>query len=177
MGCGLSIVDINLLMPSDTHMCQKTNHHWFRWKFVAWLVPSHYLNQCWNIDNWTIGNKLQWNLNRNSYILIKQNAFKDVIRKMVTILSQPQCVKGGIYHIIMVHNIHWYSLTHVRCGKFKMLMQQGKYLYLIHLPRNISRHFIHIQSIHYVIDFQTVYITVNYSKCQQISLPKTTIRK
>ena len=27
-------------------------------------LPSHYLNQCWNIVNWTIVNKLQWNLNR-----------------------------------------------------------------------------------------------------------------
>ena len=28
-----------------------------RW-LVARLAPSHYLNQWWNIVNWTIGNKL-----------------------------------------------------------------------------------------------------------------------
>ena len=42
-----------------THICvSNQSHHWW---------PSHYPNQCWNIVNWTHGNKLQWNLNRNSY--------------------------------------------------------------------------------------------------------------
>ena len=35
-----------------------------------WSVPSHYLNQHWNILNWTLRNKIQWNLNRNSYSFI-----------------------------------------------------------------------------------------------------------
>ena len=35
-------------------------------------VLSHYPNQCWIIVNWTPGNKLQWNLNRNSIIFIKK---------------------------------------------------------------------------------------------------------
>ena len=43
---------------------------------VAWPVPSHYLNQCWTNVDWTLWNKLQWNLNRNSYIFIKENALK-----------------------------------------------------------------------------------------------------
>ena len=29
---------------------------------AAWSVPSHYLNQCWFIVNWNLGNKLQLNL-------------------------------------------------------------------------------------------------------------------
>ena len=29
-------------------MRQKTNHLWFRHWFVAWSVPGHFLNQCWN---------------------------------------------------------------------------------------------------------------------------------
>ena len=33
-----------------------------------WAVPSNYLNQCWNIVNWNLRNKLQWNFNRNSKI-------------------------------------------------------------------------------------------------------------
>ena len=40
---------------------QWINHHWFRQWLVAWPAPSHYLNQCWDIVNWTLGNKLQWN--------------------------------------------------------------------------------------------------------------------
>ena len=38
-------------------------------------------------------NKLQWNLNRNSYIFIQENVFENVVWKMATILSQPQRVK------------------------------------------------------------------------------------
>ena len=57
-------------------------------------TPSHYLNQCWYIVNWTLGHKLQWNLNPNLYIFIQefQNAFENGVWKMVSILSHPQCV-------------------------------------------------------------------------------------
>ena len=51
--------------------------------------------QCWNIVNWTIGNKLQWNLNRNLYIVIQENAFEIVVWKMAAILSRPQCVNSA----------------------------------------------------------------------------------
>ena len=48
-------------------------------------MPSHYLNQCWDIVDWTL---------RNSEILIeiqtfllKQNAFENVVRKMAAIFA------------------------------------------------------------------------------------------
>ena len=56
-------------------------------------ATSHYLNQWWNIVNWNLTNTSQWNLNRNSYIFIQENAFENVICEMAAILSQPQCVK------------------------------------------------------------------------------------
>ena len=49
-----------------THIRQLTNHHWFREWFVAWSAPSHYLNQCSLIVNWTLRDNLQWNINRYS---------------------------------------------------------------------------------------------------------------
>ena len=52
-----------------------------------------YLNQCWNIVNWTLRNKLQWNFNRNSYIFIQENVLQKVVCEMASILSRPQCVK------------------------------------------------------------------------------------
>ena len=55
-------------------------------------APSHYLNQCWNIVKWIIGNKLQWNFNRNSDIFIQENAFESIVCEMTAILSRPQCV-------------------------------------------------------------------------------------
>ena len=42
---------------------------------------------------WTLRNKLQWNLLRNSCIFIRENAFENVIWKIAAILSRPQCVK------------------------------------------------------------------------------------
>ena len=36
------------------------------------MAPNHYLNQCWNILNWTLRNKLQWNDNRNTNIFIEK---------------------------------------------------------------------------------------------------------
>ena len=37
------------------------------------------LNQCWNIINRTLGNKLQLNLNQNLYIFIQENALENAI--------------------------------------------------------------------------------------------------
>ena len=60
---------------------------------MAWTAQSHYLNQCWNMLDWTLRNKLQWNPNRNPYISIKENAYENVVWKMAAILPQPQWVK------------------------------------------------------------------------------------
>ena len=53
---------------------------------------SHYLNQCWNIVNSNLRNKLQWKLKRNSYIFIQENAFENLICQMPPIWSLSQCV-------------------------------------------------------------------------------------
>ena len=62
----------------DVYMRRQSNHHWFWEWLVAWSAPSLCLNQCWNIINWTLGNKLQWNYNRNFHIFIHENAFENV---------------------------------------------------------------------------------------------------
>ena len=79
---------INLLRPSD-----------------AWTVPSHYLNQWWNIVNWNLRNKLHWNL--NSYIFIQENAFQNIVCEMAAILSLPQCVNNmsSLVQVIARHRI------------------------------------------------------------------------
>ena len=43
--------------------------------------------------NWTLRNKLQWNLNRDSYIFNQENALKNVFCKTAFISSRPQWVK------------------------------------------------------------------------------------
>ena len=57
-------------------------------------MSSHYLNEHWNIVNWTLENTLQWNFNWNSSIFILENAFENVVCEMASILSWPQCVKN-----------------------------------------------------------------------------------
>ena len=46
---------------------------------AACSVPSHYLYQYWISVDWTLVNKFQWNLNRNSIIFIKANSFEKVV--------------------------------------------------------------------------------------------------
>ena len=88
---------VNSLRSSDAYFRQWTNHHWFKQWLVTWPAPSHYLSQCWNIVNWTIGNKLQWNINRNWYIFIQENPFENFVWKTTAILSRLQCVKETTY--------------------------------------------------------------------------------
>ena len=71
-------------------------HHSFRKYLVAGSAPRHYLNKCSNIVNWILGNKLQWNLNRNCNTFIQEEAFESVICKMVSILPRHQCVRKPI---------------------------------------------------------------------------------
>ena len=85
----------NWLRPSDEYMRQLTvSQHWFRSGLVTWPAPSHDLNQCWDILNWTLGNKIQWNLNRYSNIFIQENGFENIVWKMAAILSRPQCINA-----------------------------------------------------------------------------------
>ena len=54
-------------------------YHWIRWWLVACSAPSHYLNQCCFIVNWTHENKSRWDLNRNFIIFIQEYAFENVV--------------------------------------------------------------------------------------------------
>ena len=63
-------------------------------------MPSHYLNRYLNIVYWTL-RKNQWNLNRNSYIFIHENAFQDLVLKMAAIMSRPQYVKPSLPRYII----------------------------------------------------------------------------
>ena len=53
-------------------------------------APIYYLNECCNIVNWTIWNKLMWNFNRYSYISIQEIAFENIVCKMAFISSRSQ---------------------------------------------------------------------------------------
>ena len=71
------------------------------------LVPVRRQAIIWNnAEILIIGpprNNLQWNYNRNPYILIQENPFQNAVWKMAAILSQPQCVKRNALGIIAIY--------------------------------------------------------------------------
>ena len=82
---------LNSLYPGDSIMCRRSTLFQviISWKPTAlpWLiacsVPSHYLNQCWLIVNWTLRNKLHRNSNKSTQLFIHENEFENVVCKMV----------------------------------------------------------------------------------------------
>ena len=62
---------VNSLKPIDTFMYVSVNKPLLFQITPAWSAPSHYLNKCWTIVNWTIGIKFQWNPHRNLHIFIQ----------------------------------------------------------------------------------------------------------
>ena len=49
-------------------------------------MPSHYLNQCCVIVNWTLNNILQWNFNQNKNIFFHKNTSETIVCEMAAIL-------------------------------------------------------------------------------------------
>ena len=80
------------------------------------MAPSHYPNQCWNIVNWTLRNKLQWNFNRNYNIFIQENTFESVICKTAAILSRPQYIETGWY--CELGEVNFYSADKPFCQQW-----------------------------------------------------------
>ena len=88
----LSWFGVNSLRLSDLYMCQETNHHWFRQWLVAWSAPSHYLNQCWNIVNWTLRNTNFSEI----LIAIHMFSFKKLHLKMSSGKWRPFCLSLNV---------------------------------------------------------------------------------
>ena len=84
--------DINSSPPSAAYMRRWTGSALAQVMACRLMAPSHYLNQCWHIVNWTLRSKLQWNFNRNSNIFIEENTIENVIWDFSTKLSSRRCV-------------------------------------------------------------------------------------
>ena len=69
--------------------------HWFRKWLVTYSTPSHYLNHCIDVINWTLGNKLQWKSNQNKkYFHSEKCIWKHRLRDKAAILSIGRWVHG-----------------------------------------------------------------------------------
>ena len=105
--------------PLVTHICiSVSGQHWFSEWLVAYSAPSHYLNQCWLIVNWTLKNKLQRNSNKNTKLFTHENEFENVICEMAAILSRGRWVNKALINqkdhwpvMVADHCIHvWHTL-------------------------------------------------------------------
>ena len=66
---------LNSSPPSAPHLRQWTGSTLVQIMACRLSAPSHYLDQCWNIFNWTLRNKLKWNLNQNTKLSIHEITF------------------------------------------------------------------------------------------------------
>ena len=60
--------------------------------------------------NWTIGNKFQWDRNRNSYIVIHENAIKNIVSQI-----------GGHFAQVGDELNHWGRVTHICVSKLTII--------------------------------------------------------
>ena len=78
----------------------------------ALSAQSRYLNQCCNIVNCTLGNKLRWNFNGNSNISIHKNAFGNVVCEIVVFfVSASMCFKSRNMPYLQCLGTDFYMLS------------------------------------------------------------------
>ena len=80
---------LNSSPPSAAYM-----HQWIESVLAQIMSWGTNLNQSWVIINWILGNKLQWNFNQNTKLFIDKSASENIVCKMASTLSRPQCVNS-----------------------------------------------------------------------------------
>ena len=83
-----------LISPSAAHMRQWIGSALVQIIVVAYSAPSHDLNQCWVIVNWTLRNKPQWNLDQNKKYFIHKDASENIVCDIAAILSSGEMSYG-----------------------------------------------------------------------------------
>ena len=100
------------------HMCvSESGQHWFRYWLVTYSAPSHGLNQCWIIVNWTLGNKLHWFLfYPNAKLFIHENASQNIVCEMAAILSRGKWVHFCVMGDCNFTKVQVKASSRFRCG-------------------------------------------------------------
>ena len=90
---------LNSFRPSDAYMRQQTGPSLLQ-------ISSKPLSEpMLNIVNYTLRKKHQRNVNQNTKLSIHENAFENIVCKIMAILSQPQCVNKS-FPSYWRHNDH-----------------------------------------------------------------------
>ena len=84
-----------------------------KYNHITWSPPSHYLNQYWNIVNCTLRKKPSVKFqSKFMNFLIEENAFENVVCKIVPISSRPQRLTTfAITHCDVVYPLTSYCGT------------------------------------------------------------------
>ena len=110
-----------------------------KWTLVqvkSWCcqAPSSYLNQCWNIVNSNIRNRLQW----NSHNFVRENAFENVVCEMRPFCLGLNVLKPGHKYTRICFSVwghhwffgsckglllltHWGRVTHICVGSLTII--------------------------------------------------------
>ena len=70
-------------------------------------APSNYLNQCWNIVNWTLRHKLQWNCKGNSHIFFLQYCIYVIWYDFYNIVITVKSAWLVVIDLLTVWHLHW----------------------------------------------------------------------
>ena len=99
-------------LPLVLHICVcESDQHRFRQWLVAYSAPSHNLNQCWIIINWTLRNDFQWNFDQNTNFSFKKLHLKMLSAKMAAMLYRGRWVKPSLMLMVghQIDNKPWLS--------------------------------------------------------------------
>ena len=83
---------VNSLKSGNACMCQRTKSSLVDVIFLTVQHQAISWTKCWRTVNWSLRNKTGRNFHQNTKIPFEENVFENVISKMATILSWPQCV-------------------------------------------------------------------------------------
>ena len=89
------------LVTRQVHLRDLIRMRLWNWPWLVQIMACRlsdakpYLNHCWIIVYWTLGNIFCWNLDQNTRIFIQENEFENVW-KIVTIFSWSQWVKRTV---------------------------------------------------------------------------------
>ena len=95
-------------------------------------------------------NQIQWNLNQNTKLFIHENAFENVIWKMVAISSRPQWAK----HILILRSTSFFHIPWTWLWLF--LINGGMHCVLLHSYKNITIFLQTTHTAHTCIHHQTL---------------------
>ena len=96
--------------PSAAYTCQWIGSALVQIMACLLFDTKSLFNQCWDIVNWTLRDKLQWNYNQNIKLSNHENASGNSLCEMVTILSRGDWLTKISYFSIEFRP--WLQLSH-----------------------------------------------------------------